>query len=372
MVQNRLDICLRPRYFRRNFNGSNSRAGAKTPDPLFKESAGMIFNRLMGVIITFSIVICAGCLGYNLIEGWNLFDSLYMTIITIASVGFAEVHDLSFYGRVFTIILILCGSATMMYGLSVLTAFIVEGELTDALRRRKMKNAIAKLNNHYILCGMSATGKYIAEELKKTGREFIVIDSDPHKIRELNSANILNIEGDATQEAVLEEANIRNAGGLLSSLHADSDNLFVVVTAKGLNPSLKIVAKAINEESERKLRQVGADYVVMPNFIGGMRMASQLIRPSVVSFLDVMLRSKDATIRVEEINISPGSHLLNKTLADSGILDVEGVTVIAISNCSGSYEFNPPKNRLLGINDIIIVMGKVDRILILQQKAARH
>ena len=172
----------------------------------------MIYNRLLGVIIALSIVMCAGMLGYSLIEGWSLFDSLYMTVITIASVGFGEVHTLTTNGRIFTIVLIMCGSATMMYGLSILTAFIVEGELTDVLRRRKMKNAIAKLENHYILCGMSATGKYIAGELVKTGRDFIVIESDPQKIKALNEANILNIEGDATHEAVLESANICKAG----------------------------------------------------------------------------------------------------------------------------------------------------------------
>jgi voltage-gated potassium channel len=330
----------------------------------------MIYNRLLGVLIALSVVILAGVLGYRLIEGWNLFDSLYMTIITIASVGFGEVHELTFHGRIFTIILILCGSVTMIYGVSILTAFIVEGELTDALRRRKMKNAIAKLENHYILCGMSSTGKYIAGELAKTGHTFVVIEMDPQKIRGLTDSNILNIEGDATHEAVLESANIGRAGGLLTALHNDSDNLFVVVTAKGLNPQLKIVAKAINEESERKLRQVGADYVVMPNFIGGMRMASEMLRPSVVSFLDNMLRSKDATVRVEEIHLSPNSPLLNKSLNNSGVLDVGGVTVVALSDGKGSYEFNPHRDRILGEDDVIIVMGVVEKILILQQKAA--
>lgn len=329
----------------------------------------MIYNRLVGAVIALFIVILSGVSGYMVIEKWNLFDSLYMTVITIASVGFGEVHGLTNNGRIFTIILILCGSATMIYGLSILTAFIVEGELTDVLRRRKMKNAIAKLENHYILCGLSSTGRYIAKELVKTGRKFVVIDSDGQKIREFNDPNIMIIEGDATHEAVLESANIRKAGGLLTALHNDGDNLFVVVTAKGLNPSLKIVAKAINEESEKKLRQVGANYVVMPNFIGGMRMASEMIRPSVVSFLDNMLRSKDATVRVEEIHISPNSALLNKTLKNSGVLDVEGVTVVALSDGSGSYEFNPHRERVLGADDVIIVMGVVEKILTLQQKA---
>jgi voltage-gated potassium channel len=329
----------------------------------------MIYKRLGSVLLALAIVLLVGVLGYRIIEGWSLFDSLYMTVITIASVGFMEVHNLSVQGRVFTIILILCGSATLIYGLSILTAFIVEGELTDVLRRRKMKKTISELANHYIVCGMSATGNYIIDELVKTGRSFVVVDKDPDKIRLLQEAGILNIEGDATHEAILEEANIRKAAGLLTALHFDADNLVVVVTARGICAQLKIVAKAINEESERKLRQVGADRVVMPNFIGGLRMASEMIRPSVVSFLDVMLRSKDTTVRVEEIVISRESSLVGKTLGDAGILDIEGVTVVALSEKDGSHRFNPPRDRVLQDEDVVIVMGIVDRILVLKERS---
>lgn len=329
----------------------------------------MIYKRLLKVLTALTTVFLAGVCGYMAIEKWNFADSLYMTVITIASVGYGETHPLSPEGRHFTILLILCGSATLIYGLSVLTAFIVEGELTDILRRRTMIRKISRLEGHFIVCGMSATGRYVVEELKKTGRSFLVIDRDPEKIKLLNAEGILNIEGDATNDAVLREANIVMAGGLLTTLHADADNLFVVVTARGLNPSLKIVAKAINEESERKLRQVGADSVVMPNFIGGLRMASEMIRPSVVSFLDVMLRSQDVTIRVEEVSIAAGSPLEGKRLADSALLDVEGVTVVAIADPRKGYCFNPPRERGLAAGDTVIVMGIVESILKLQALA---
>jgi voltage-gated potassium channel len=232
-----------------------------------------------------------------------------------------------------------------------------------------MLKKIAALSGHFIVCGVSATGRYVIDELKKTGRSFLVIDRDADKIRGLNGEGILTIEGDATNDAVLQSANVAAAAGLLTTLHADSDNLFVVVTARGLNPSLKIVAKAINEESERKLRQVGADSVVMPNFIGGLRMASEMIRPSVVSFLDVMLRSQDATVRVEEISIVSGSKLAGKSLADSAIMDNEGVTVVAIVDNSKAYSFNPPRSRLLAEGDVVIVMGVVENILKLKALA---
>lgn len=329
----------------------------------------MIYRRLLKVIAALAAVCFAGVAGYMVIEGWSLFDSLYMTVITIASVGYGEIHPLSFEGRFFTIILILCGSATLIYGLSILTAFIVEGELTDILRRRKMIKTIAGLAGHFIVCGMSATGRYVIDELKKTGRAFVVIERDPEKIKGLNAAGILTVEGDATNDAILQAANIGSAAGLLTTLHADSDNLFVVVTARGLNPSLKIVAKAINEESERKLRQVGADRVVMPNFIGGLRMASEMIRPSVVTFLDVMLRGQDAAVRVEEINIAAGSPLAGKSLAESGIMDTVGVTLVAVADEQGSYCFNPVRERRLAAGELVIVMGVVENILKLKARA---
>lgn len=329
----------------------------------------MIYKRLLRVLMALATVFLTGVAGYSLIEGWSLFDSLYMTVITIASVGYGEVHTLTFQGRVFTIFLILCGSATLIYGLSILTAFIVEGDLTDILRRRKMLKQIEGLEGHFIVCGMSATGRYVVDELKKTGRRFVVIERDPERVRGLNEEGILNIEGDATNDAVLQSANIARAGGLITTLHADADNLFVVVTARGLNPSLRIIAKAISEESERKLRQVGADSVVMPNFIGGLRMASEMIRPSVVSFLDIMLRSQDATVRVEEIHIPKGSPLAGKSLAGSTLLDAEGVTVVAIADGKGSYRFNPARQQILASGDVLIVMGVVKNILELKAAA---
>lgn len=233
-----------------------------------------------------------------------------------------------------------------------------------------MRNAIARLENHYVLCGVGVTGRYIVEELVKTGRSFVIIDKDPERIKLLNEKNILNIEGDASHEAILNAARIQQARGLLTALHTDAENLLVVVTARGINPGLKIVAKAIDEESERKLRQVGADGVVMPSFIGGLRMASEMIRPSVVNFLDTMLRDNNATIRVEEVAIPSQSSLAGKTLADAGILDIEGVTVVAVSDGKGSYVFNPPRDRVIAGDDVVIVMGIVDRILKLKTRAA--
>jgi len=310
----------------------------------------------MGIIVT-------GMAGYAFIERWSALESLYMTVITISSVGFMEVRPLSDSGRLFTIFLILCGSGVLIYCVSLITAFVVEGELTDVIRRRKMNKKINALKDHFIVCGADQTSLYVIEELVKTKKDFVVIEKDAEKIRPLMSRDILCIEGDASHYAVLGQAGIQRAKGFITSLPTDAENLFVVLTAKRLNPSLRVISKAVEEESEQKIRMVGADGVVMPNFIGGLRMVSEMIRPSVVNFLDIMLRSTDKTIRVDEINLTPGSSFAGKSIGETGILDTEGVIVVALRDRrEDSYLFNPPRKTLLNENHIMIVMGNVDRI----------
>ncbi|HEX8947530.1 MAG TPA: NAD-binding protein [Dissulfurispiraceae bacterium] len=330
----------------------------------------MIYERLKAIVIALIVVFFTGVSGYELIEGWRTLDALYMTIITLASVGYMEVHPLSDHGRIFTMFLILGGTGVLVYGISTITAFIVEGELSDALRRRRMQNTIDKLRGHYIVCGADQTGRYVIEELVRTQKDFVVIEKDPEKFKQLQERGILCVEGDATHNAVLQSAGIRKAKGLISTLHSDAENLFVVFTARKLNPGLRVIAKAVEEESEQKIRMAGADGVVMPNFIGGLRMVSEMVRPSVVTFLDVMLRSKDKTIRVEEICIEADSPLKGKSLEEADILGVEGATVVALSNKTGGpYTFNPPKTAVLAENDVIITMGDIAMIKRIKDRA---
>jgi voltage-gated potassium channel len=320
----------------------------------------MIYRKLAGILIALTIVFTTGVTGYQLIEGWNTLDAFYMTVITLATVGFLEVHPLSDTGRMFTAFLILCGSGLLVYGISIVTAFVVEGELTDALRRRKMEKKIAGLRGHYIVCGAGETGKYIIEELEKTKRDFVTVEKDTEKIKRFIERGILCVEGDATHDDVLIRAGIKNAKGIITSLHSDAENLFVVFTARRLNPGLRVISKALEEESEQKIRMAGADGVVMPNYIGGLRMVSEMIRPSVVTFLDTMLRLKEKTIRVEEIEI--GKVLAGEKLDETGILNIEGVTVVALKDRTGSYMFNPSGNKILEEDTVIIAMGNVDKI----------
>jgi len=323
----------------------------------------MLYKRLIGMFLALAGIIVTGMAGYTLLERWTPLEALYMTVITISSVGFMEVHPLTASGRIFTIFLILCGSGVLIYSVSLITAFIVEGELSDVIRRRKMNKRISALRGHIIVCGTDKTGLYVIEELVKTKKDFVVIEKDAVISKQLMGRDILCIEGDASHYAILEQAGILNAKGFITSLSSDAENLFVVLTAKRLNPSLRVISKAVEEESEQKIRMVGADGVVTPSFIGGLRMVSEMVRPAVVNFLDIMLRAKDQTIRIDEIDLSKGSLLIGKSIKDTGILDTEGVTVVALrDSMSDSYLFNPSGATRLHENNIIIIMGKVDII----------
>lgn len=323
----------------------------------------MFLKKLIGITIALLVVFSAGVIGYVLIEHWPVLDSLYMTVITLASVGFMEVHPLTQYGRIFTIFLILGGTGILVYGVSTFIAFVVEGELTDTLRRRKMQKHIEAMTGHYIICGAGQSGKYIIEEMIKMLKDFVVIEKNLDTAKNLGNQNTLYVHGDATHNSALQAAGIERARGLVTTLHSDAENLLVVFTAKRLNPKIRVISKAIEEESEQKIRMAGADSVVMPNFIGGLRMASELIRPSVVSFLDVMLRSKEKTIRIDELFISDSSAYKNKTLRETEILSRKDVTVVALRNdATDIYEFNPPADTVLSVGDTVILMGNIDAI----------
>ncbi len=286
-----------------------------------------------------------------------------MVIITLASVGYGEVHPLTPNGRIFTMFLILGGTGILVYAVSSFTAFIVEGNLTDVLRRKKMQKQIAALRDHYIICGAGLTGRYCIEELHRTKRQFVVIERNAEKICALIEQGVLCVQGDASHDITLRQAGIELASGLVSVLGTDAENLFVVFTAKRLKSDLRIVSKATEKESEQKLRLAGADGVVTPKSIGGLRMASELIRPNVTSFLDKMLRLENRTIRVDEVPVVAGSRLAGKTLGETGLLDQQAFSVVAITeNGANGYRFNPSRDAVLAEGQTIVVVGDIAAI----------
>ena len=327
----------------------------------------MLYRRFAYAFALLVALILVGGLGYASMEGWSFADGLYMAVITVGTVGYGETHPLSADGRIFTILFILLSTGVMVYATSSLTAIIVEGELFELFKRRKMNKVIKNLSGHYVVCGDSNIGLHIIEELKRTSQSFIVIERDPAKVDALIAKDILAVSGDATSDATLIGAGIERATGLVTTLHTDADNLFVVLTARRLNPKLRIIAKAIDEATRDKLQQVGADGVVMPEAIGGMRMASELLRPDVVNFLDIMLRNKDETIRVDEIRIKEGSSAIGRSLLESGATTAEGATLVAISTGSEAYRFNPAPDTRLEAGDVLIMLGNTRVIQALEQ-----
>ncbi len=331
-------------------------------------------RKLIGALLCLLVVYLFGVAGYMLLERCSFSDALYMTVITVATVGYGEVVPLHKEGRIFTIFLIIGGMGATLYGLSSLTAFIVEGELRSVLRRRGMDKKIDKIEDHYILCGTGRTGMHVLNELIVAKRKVVAIDWDPDHLPQIAkgaSKTVLTMEGDATKDETLERVHIERAKGLIATLPTDKDNLYVVISAKGLNPNLRIISKADDEDSRSKLIRAGANGVVLPHAIGGLRMASEMIRPTVVNFLDVMLREKNAALRVEEVMIPRNSPLLGQTLMESQIAQRTGLLVVALKdlNSPGAFRFNPPATTPLSANDVLIVIGHMDQVLALRRLA---
>jgi len=250
-------------------------------------------NKIAGTILLLFSILLIGTLGFMLIEKWPFLNSLYTTVVTLATVGYGDFTPKSPAGKTFTIFLILSGMSLLLYSVTTITSFFVEGELSQVLRERKMLKKISLLTGHYIVCGVGKTGSYIVSELLKTKRDFVVIDKNKDVLQKYE--NCLCIAGDANDEEILKNAKIETADGLFAVLPTDEEILFLIITARGLNPNLKIVARGIKDSSAGKLRSAGANSIIQPNRIGGMRMVSEMVRPAVVSFLDKMLRKARMT-----------------------------------------------------------------------------
>ena len=324
--------------------------------------------RILKAIVLLFVVALLGTVGYYYLEGWNLLDGLYMTIITMTTIGFGEVAPLSKTGQLFTIFLSLTSVGIAGYTVSAAAAFVMEGDFKKFMRGRKMRKEIDKLRGHIILCGAGRVGLQTAIEFHKTNTSFVVIDQDQEAIEEiLRLGEIPYLVGDATKDETLLLAGIERAKGVVVALCDDKDNAFVALSARSLNSNLRIVARLSDEENAAKLRKVGADDVVSTNVLGGLRLASLMIRPSVVTFLDEMLRVTGQVLRMEEALLQDGDGLVGKSLMEADIGRKTGLLVVAIKGRDNSYHFNPGGSTRLNSGDTLIVLGTSEQVAALRK-----
>jgi voltage-gated potassium channel len=327
-------------------------------------------------LLLFATVYLIGVIGFKVFggPGVSLLDCFYMTAITISTIGYGEVVDLSGSpgGRIFNILFIILSLGTIAFAVSSITAFIVEGELKNILGRRRMEKEISKLKDHYIVCGSDETAQTVIRELSLTQRDFVVVEPAKERVDKLAAlGDFPYVLGDPAEDAILLKAGLERARGILLSLPGDEANLFVTLTARSLNPRIRIIAKGTDLKSHDKMKKAGADSVVSPSFIGGMRMVSDMVRPAVVTFLDMMLYGKERALRVEEVGVGKGSGLAGRTIQDSAIKERTKALLVALRKAgTRDYEFNPPADRVLQENDVLIFIGSPETLKTLEKLAA--
>lgn len=314
-------------------------------------------KHMIRALIMLGLVLMIGTTGYIVIEGWQLLDALYMTVITITTVGFREVGTVSTLGRIFTIILICMGMGIIAYTLGLVAQMMVEFQVRSILGRRKLGLKIKSIKNHYIICGFGRIGRIIAQELKSNGVPLLVIDNNPDSRQTLEQNEIPYIIDDATSEDVLVEAGIDRAKGLVSVVLSDADNLFITMSARGLNPGLFILARADDEQTNKKLLRAGANRVVLPYLIGGQKMAHTITRPAVTDFLELTVHNKNIELEMGELLVKKRSRLNGVTLSNSGIRQEMNVIILAVRKENGKMAFNPSSETRIEAGDTLIALG---------------
>ncbi|MFN0087463.1 MAG: potassium channel family protein [Blastocatellia bacterium] len=314
-------------------------------------------HRLIITIAAIGAIILIGTVGYHLIEGWTWFDGFYMTVITLATIGYGEIHPLTQGGRIFTVGLIIIGVTMFGFLLSMLTQTLIETGIASALGRRKVFKDINQLENHYILCGAGRVGIRIIDELQKKKVDYVIIERDEHAAERLLTKGHLVLIGDATDETVLEGARIRDARALITAASDDPENVYIVLTARGMNPNLYIVARANDQAAERQLTRAGANKVVSPALIGSHRMAQAALSPAVADFIELTTMTESLDLNFDQIRIGEQSPLVGVPLKDSGIRSQHQVIVVAITPARGEMIFNPGGEQILNPGDTLIAIG---------------
>lgn len=321
------------------------------------------FKKLYIAFFVIVLIVIIGVEGFSIIEGYSFVDSLYMTIITISTVGFEEVRPLTTEGRYFTMFLIVFSFGTFAYAISTIIIYLADGEFRSHLLELRKVKKIQKLENHVVICGYGRNGKQIVQELNESGQEYVLIEKDTEVINEAIADNCTNyLEGEATEDAILIEAGIKKAKALITTLPEDADNVFVVLTAREMNRNLLIISRASKDSSDKKLKMAGANNVVMPDKVGGTHMASLVIKPDVVEFLN-HLSGQDENISLEEISYdSLPVEFKNKSIEDLHIRRRSGANVVGLKNKEGKYILNPAPEEIIGEGTKLFVLGMKNQV----------
>ena len=323
----------------------------------------LALRRVQSAIVALLIITAAGVLGYMVFEGWRFTDALYMTVITLTTVGYREVHVLDASGQLWTMLLLITGVGTLFYAAVSSVELVVEGTVRGYFGRRRVKAAIGRLSGHYILCGYGRVGRQVAREFAADDVPFVIVEQDQEVLEECLAEGYLALLGEASDDEVLEEAGILRAGGLIAAVDSDADNVFVVLSARKLNPKLHIVARASSDESAAKLEVAGADRTLSPYAVGGRRLASLATQPLVVDFLDVVTRGeKGIEFRLEEFSLPEHSTIAGRTIGDLKIGERTGAIVLAVRTTEGNFDTTPAAEDRLNAGDTLIVLGSRGQI----------
>ena len=326
------------------------------------ETGGGIGGR--GVSVTFGLLVVVtlgGTLGYMAIEGWSLLDAFYMTVISLTSVGFGEVHPLSPAGKLFTVLVIVGGVAVLAVALGYGSRIVLEGQLERIMGRRRMEKEIARLRDHYIICGYGRMGRVISREFLKKPMPFVVVERDPEIFNKIDPG-MLAICGNAEEDAVLQSAGIARARGLVSVVSSDADNVYITLTAAGMRPDLYIVVRAGDEGAETKLLRAGASKVVCPYVIGGAGIANAILRPAVVDFIDLVTRREHLELQMEEVLIARSSPLAGRSILEAGLRQKYGAIVVAVKKGNDHMQFNPSPEHQMNAGDRLIILGAGEKL----------
>ena len=332
--------------------------------PTFR-AQGPVFS-----VALLAAVVLSGTLGYMVIEGWSAWDAFYMSAITITTVGYREVHELSFYGQVWTVLLLFSGVGSALYVFTLLATVVVEGGLPLRLQKRRQAKMLTLIKDHFIVCGYGRIGSIIAAQLQQQNVPFVVIDRDPARLQAAMMDGLLAVQADASHEDVLKRVGIDNARGLIAAVGTDAENVYTVLSARVLRPDLFIVGRAEGEDATRKLMRAGANRVVSPYQIGAVHMAQTAIRPAVVDFMTLATSSDNLELAMEEITVVPTSSLVSKSLLDADLRHRFGVIVVAIQRQDRRMDFNPEPDTAILAGDKLVVLGRPHSLRRLEVEAA--